>query len=52
MITFHNFIHGLDFSLEHRHLFHSKNICPPPLPYFKKEEEGAYIFLMKQVPVL
>ena len=20
---------------EHRHLFHSKNICPPPLPYFK-----------------
>ena len=19
----------------HRHLFHSKNICPPPLPYFK-----------------
>ena len=21
--------------LLHRHLFHSKNICPPPLPYFK-----------------
>jgi hypothetical protein len=30
----------------HRHLFHSKNICP----HLCKEEEGAYIFWMKQVP--
>jgi hypothetical protein len=30
----------------HMHLFHSKNICP-----WSKEEEGAYIFWMKQVPV-
>jgi hypothetical protein len=38
-------------------LFHSKNICPLlflniyPL-LFLKEGEGAYIFLMKQVPVI
>jgi hypothetical protein len=29
--VFHDFLTGL----RHRHLFHSKNICPPPLPYFK-----------------
>ena len=56
----------------HRHLFHSKNICPLLFgtcfiqkiyapssslqnicPFlFSKEEEGAYIFWMKQVPVV
>jgi hypothetical protein len=34
-----------------------KKYMPPPLPYLSKEEEGkeeegAYIFLMKQVPVV
>ena len=24
----------MKLSVVHRHLFHSKNICPPPLPYF------------------
>jgi hypothetical protein len=29
----------------HRHLFHSKDVCPPPLLFLtRKEEEGAYIF--------
>jgi hypothetical protein len=27
-------LHGVSTD-SHRHLFHSKNICPPPLPYFK-----------------
>jgi hypothetical protein len=35
---------------DHRHLFHSKNICP--LLFLSKEDEGAYIFWMKQVPVI
>ena len=57
-------------SSKHRHLFHSKNICPRKRRghiffewnkwghiFFEwnkclcLEEEGAYIFLMKQVPV-
>jgi hypothetical protein len=27
-------LHGVSTD-SHRHLFHSKNICPPPLPWFK-----------------
>jgi hypothetical protein len=30
-----SYVYFLYMITSHRHLFHSKNICPPPLPYFK-----------------